>query len=215
MKTRAELADAKSKYQATLRSKAQGCREHLDELSACRETKRQLRERRDEVKTLTGKVKELQLALIAAKAESRASCLRPRQEVRIFDQRCQCCKKTQISLMESLVDDAGLSPVLAAARKVEALNSAIVNAAFFLGKNVETMAHEIFLEEIERSYENCEQTIGSVFALFIYIRTQERNSAPPDCFIVNVVAHLFIVAFCMAYLNNCAIVNAVGEAIGE
>ena len=63
MKTRAELADAKSKYQGTLRSKAQGCREHLDELSACRETKRQLRERRDEVNTLTGKIKELQLAL--------------------------------------------------------------------------------------------------------------------------------------------------------
>ncbi len=62
----------------------------------------------DEVKTLTGKVKELQLALIAAKAESRASCLRHRQEVRILDQRYQRRKKTQISLMESLVDDAGL-----------------------------------------------------------------------------------------------------------
>ncbi len=97
--------------------------------------------------------------------------------------------------MESLVDDAGLSPVLAAARKVEALNTAIVNVASFLGKNVQTMAHEIFMEEIERSYENCERTIGSVFALFIYIRTQEGNSAPPDCFVVNIVAHIFIVAF--------------------
>ncbi len=62
--------------------------------------------------------------------------------------------------MESLVDDAGLAPVLAAARKVEALNTAIAAVAFFLGKNVQTMAHEIFQEEVERSYENCERTIG-------------------------------------------------------
>lgn len=214
-KTRAELKDADRKHEATLRSKAQECREHLDELEASREATRQLQESRDEVTTLTGKVKELEQALKAAKAESRTSRLAYRERVRVLEERCQCCKKTQILLMESLVDDAGLSPVLAAAHKVEALNTAIANVALFLGSNVQTMAHEIFSEEVERSYENCERTIGSVFASFIYIQTQEGNTAAADCLVVNVVAHIFIAAFCISHLNNCAVVNAVGEAVGE
>lgn len=213
--TRAELKDADRKHQATLLLKAQECREHMDELASFRKTAHQLRESRDEVTMLTGKVKELQLALIAAKAEARANRLEHKEKVRILEERCQCCKKSQLLLMESLVDDAGLTPVLAAARKVEALNTAIASVAFFLGSNVQTMVHEIFLEEVERSYENCERTIGSVFAPFIYIRTQESTATAPDCLVVNVVMHIFIVAFCVSCLNNCAVVNAVGEAVGE
>ena len=214
-KTRAELKEADKKHQAALRLKAEECQKHMDELSGSRETAHQLQKICDEVTTLPGKVKKLEQALKAAKAESRASRLAHRERVRVLEERCQCCRKTHISLMESLVDDAGLSPVLAAARKVEALNTAMADVAFFLGKNVQTMVHEIFQEEIERSYENCERTIGSVLASFIYARTQQGSTATPDCLIVNVVAHIFILSFCVSRLNHCSIVDAVGETIGE
>ncbi len=38
---------------------------------------------------------------------------------------------------------------------------------------------------------------------------------PRTALVVNIVAHVFTVAFCKSHLENCAIVDAVGEAIGE
>lgn len=213
-KAKADLNEAEYKHRAALRLNAAECQGHLAELAKAREAVLQLQQIRHEVAALSGKAR-LEQTLKAAQEEARTRRLEYQEKVRALEKRCECCKKTQLLIMECLIDDAGLAPVLAAACKVDELNTAIAKVAFFLASNVQTMAHEIFQEEIERSYENCVRTIGSVLASFIYIRTQEGSAAAPDCFVVKVAAHAFINAFCLAHLNNCVVVNVMGEVVGE
>ncbi|KAF8959232.1 hypothetical protein BDZ97DRAFT_1923065 [Flammula alnicola] len=111
-------------------------------------------------------------------------------------------------LMEELLSEAGLSPVLNTIDNVHLLNEEIDKVSTLLSENLTHTSHELFQEEISRSYGGCKIMIGEELSNLLISRSQPQQGNTLDALLTKAVSQIFMISFCASEIRTCSVSGA-------